>query len=158
MQKVSTFLWFDNQAEHAANFYVSLFKNSRIIDTSYYAENMPMPKGTVMVITFTLDGIEYQAINGGPHYKLTPAVSLSVSCESQEEVDHLWSKLTADGGQEVQCGWLTDKFGLSWQIIPAAFLALLKKADAVQTERMVQAMMQMRKLDMAALQRAYDGK
>jgi predicted 3-demethylubiquinone-9 3-methyltransferase (glyoxalase superfamily) len=157
MQKVSTFLWFDNQAEQAAKFYVSLFKNSRIIDTSHYGDGMPMPKGTVMVISFELDGILYQAINGGSHYKLTPAVSLSVSCDSQEEVDRLWKQLTADGGQEVQCGWLTDKFGLSWQIVPAAFPALLKKGNTEQVGRMMQAMMQMRKLDMPALQRAYDG-
>ena len=156
MQKVSTFLWFDNQAEQAAKFYVSLFHNSRIIETSYYGDGMPMPKGTVMVIHFTLDGVEYQAINGGPHFKLTPAVSLMVSCGSQEEVDRLWNKLTADGGQEVQCGWLTDKFGLSWQIVPAAFLALLKTANPAQAQRVMQCMMQMRKLDMAALQRAYD--
>ena len=157
MQKVSTFLWFDNQAEQAAKFYVSLFNNSRIIEMSHYGEGMPMPKGTVMVVHFTLDGVEYQAINGGPHFKLTPAVSLMVSCESQDEVDRLWNTLTADGGQEVQCGWLTDKFGLSWQIVPAAFPALLKNASPAQGQRVMQAMMQMRKLDMTVLQQAYDG-
>lgn len=158
MQKVSTFFWFNDQAEQAAKFYVSLFPNSKIIDTSYYGEGMPQPAGTVMVVRFMLDGVEYQALNGGPHYQLTPAVSLSVMCDSQEEVDRLWGRLTTEGGQEVQCGWLTDKFGLSWQIVPKDFVKLATSKNKENVQRMMMAMMSMRKLDMPALQRAYEGK
>ncbi|HEY2961987.1 MAG TPA: VOC family protein [Pyrinomonadaceae bacterium] len=153
-QKITTFLWFDNNAEEAANFYVSVFKNSRILETTRYTEAGPGPKGTVMTIAFELDGQQFTALNGGPQFKFTEAISLVVHCQSQEEVDYYWNKLTADGGQESQCGWLKDKFGLSWQIVPEALMTLLKQPDAAKAQRVVQALMQMKKLDIKKLEQA----
>ncbi len=153
-QKITPFLWFDNQAEEAANFYVSIFRNSKITAVSRYPEGARGPKGSVMTVEFELDGQKYIGLNGGPYYKLTPAFSLSVSCESQEEVDELYGKLLA-GGQESQCGWLTDKFGLSWQIVPTALPRLMKDKDPEKSKRVMAAMMKMKKIDIAALEHAY---
>jgi predicted 3-demethylubiquinone-9 3-methyltransferase (glyoxalase superfamily) len=155
MQKVSTCLWFDNQAQEAAAFYVSLFPNSCIVDTKHYLEGSPRPAGSVMTVQFTLDGREYVALNGGPHFKFSPAISLVAMCDTQQEVDTLWRKLS-EGGQEGQCGWLTDRYGVSWQVVPRALLKLLDTADSAASQRAVSAMMKMTKLDIAALQRAYD--
>jgi predicted 3-demethylubiquinone-9 3-methyltransferase (glyoxalase superfamily) len=151
MQKITTFLWFDGQAEEAMTFYVSLFKNSRIVSTT------PGPDGKMLTGTFELDGQRFMALNGGPKYKFTEAVSLFVNCETQAEVDDLWRKLTADGGAESMCGWLKDKYGLSWQIIPTALGRLLGDRDRAKAGRAMQAMLQMRKIDIAKLQRAFDG-
>jgi predicted 3-demethylubiquinone-9 3-methyltransferase (glyoxalase superfamily) len=156
MQNVSTCLWFDSQAADAAAFYVSLFANSRVIDTKYYLDGAPRPAGSVLTVQFTLDGAEYVALNGGPIFKFSPAISLVASCDTQEEVDRLWRALS-DGGQEGQCGWLTDKFGISWQVVPRTLLKLLNTADKAASQRAFSAMMGMTKLDIAALQRAYDG-
>ena len=155
MQKITPFLWFDSHAEEAANFYVSIFKNSTIKSVSRYGEGGPGPKGTVMSVTFQLAGQDFMALNGGPLYTFTPAVSFFVNCESQQEIDELWEKLTA-GGEEVRCGWLKDKFGLSWQIIPTALGEMLQDKDPEKSKRVMQAMMQMNKLDIAALKRAYE--
>jgi predicted 3-demethylubiquinone-9 3-methyltransferase (glyoxalase superfamily) len=157
MQKVSPFLWFDGQAEEAANFYISLFENSRITHVSRYGEGGPAPKGTAMSVTFELDGREYMALNGGPHFKFTPAISLFVKCESQEEVDSYWDKLIADGGQAERCGWLKDRFGLSWQIVPTVLGQLLQDKDRAKAGRVMQAMLKMTKLDIAGLRAAYEG-
>jgi predicted 3-demethylubiquinone-9 3-methyltransferase (glyoxalase superfamily) len=153
-QKITPFLWFDGQAEEAMHFYVSIFKNSKVGKVSRYGEAGPGPKGSVMSATFTLDGMEFYALNGGPHYKFTPAISMFVSCETQEEVDQLWEKLSA-GGQKVQCGWLTDKYGLSWQVIPRLLGEMLNDPDPAKSQRVMKAMMQMQKIDIAGLQRAY---
>lgn len=157
MQRVTTFLWFDTNAEEAVSFYTSIFKNSKILETSRYGEAGPGPKGSVMVIKFELDGQELIALNGGPEYKFTPAISLVVNCKNQEEVDDYWEKLSA-GGMEVQCGWLQDKFGLSWQVVPTMLNELLQDKDPAKRERVMQAMLQMVKLDVDALKRAADGK
>jgi predicted 3-demethylubiquinone-9 3-methyltransferase (glyoxalase superfamily) len=157
MQKITTFLWFDGNAEEAANFYVSIFQNSRILNITRCGEAGPGPKGSVLVVTFQLEGQEFIALNGGPQYTFTPAISLLVNCETQAEVDGLWAKLTSGGGKEVQCGWLQDKFGLSWQIVPKAFFELMQDKDPVKSQRVFKAMMQMTKFDIAALQRAYRG-
>ena len=157
MQKVTPFLWFDREAEEAATFYTSLFDDSRITSVSRYGEGAPLPRGTAMSVTFELGGREYMALNGGPHFKFTPAISLFVSCETQAEVDRYWDRLCADGGQEGRCGWLTDRFGLSWQIIPTALGQLLGDKDRSRANRAMQAMMQMSKLDIAALKRAAAG-
>jgi len=157
MQKITPFLWFDNQAEEAANFYTSVFKNAQIRGMSRYGDEGPGPKGTVMVATFQIEGMEFMALNGGPQFKFTPAVSFVVSCDTQEEIDELWEKLTSGGGQEVDCGWLTDKFGLSWQIVPAAFGRMMQDKDVVKKGRVMQAMMQMKKMDIAKLEQAYSG-
>jgi predicted 3-demethylubiquinone-9 3-methyltransferase (glyoxalase superfamily) len=156
MQKITPFLWFDNNAEEAMNFYISVFKGSKVVQTSRYGEAGPAPKGSFMVGTFTLDGQEFMVLNGGPHYKLTPAFSLLVRCDTQEEVDYYWNQLS-EGGTEVQCGWLTDKFGLSWQVVPNMFMELMRKGTAEQTNRMMQALYQMKKLIIADLQKAFDG-
>jgi predicted 3-demethylubiquinone-9 3-methyltransferase (glyoxalase superfamily) len=156
MQNVSTCLWFDSQAEEAAAFYVSLFPNSSIVDTKHYLEGTPRPAGSVLTVQFTLDGTEYVALNGGPQFKFSPAMSLVAYCDTQKEVDTLWRKL-CEGGQEGQCGWLTDKYGVSWQIVPRAMLKLLDTSDKAASQRAFSAMMKMKKLDIAALQRAYDG-
>src|ERR1051326_2993241 len=140
MQKITTFLWFDTQAEEAANFYVSLFKNSKILSVSRYGEAGPGPKGSVMSCTFQLEGQEFMALNGGPHFKFTPAISLFVKCTSQAEVDELWEKLSA-GGKKDHCGWLTDKFGLSWQIIPVQLGELLGDRDRATDGRGMQAVL-----------------
>ena len=155
MQKITPFLWFDNQAEEAANFYVSIFKNSTIKSVSRYGEGGPGPKGTAMSVTFQLAGQDFMALNGGPLFTFTPAVSFFVNCETQQEIDELWEELTA-GGEEVRCGWLKDKFGLSWQIIPTALGEMLQDKDSKKSKRVMQAMMQMNKLDIAALKRAYE--
>ncbi len=157
MQKITPFLWFDNQAEEAANFYVSIFNNSRIGHVTRYGEGSPGSKGTAMSVTFELDGQKFYALNGGPHYTFTPAISLFVNCETQREVDELWEKLSA-GGEESRCGWLKDKYGLSWQIIPSALGEMLQDKDAVKAKRVMDAMLQMSKIDISRLQQAYDGK
>jgi predicted 3-demethylubiquinone-9 3-methyltransferase (glyoxalase superfamily) len=157
MSKITPFLWFDNQAEEAVNLYTSIFKNSKIKEVSRYGEAGPGPAGSVMVVNFELDGQEFTALNGGPVFKFNEAVSFVVNCETQEEVDDLWEKLT-DGGEEVQCGWLKDKFGLSWQIVPTKLGELMGDPDPVKAQRVTQAMLQMKKLDIAGLQRAYEGK
>jgi predicted 3-demethylubiquinone-9 3-methyltransferase (glyoxalase superfamily) len=156
-QKITTFLWFDNNAEEAANFYISVFKNSRTLKTARYPEGAPAPKGTVMIVDFELDGQRFTALNGGPHFKFTEAISLLVHCNSQEEIDYYWEKLTADGGQESQCGWLKDKFGLSWQIAPDALLNLWSEADPAKAQRAMQAMMSMKKLIIKDLEEAAAG-
>lgn len=156
-QRISTNLWFDRNAEDAANFYVSLFPNSKITHVMRYGEGAPLPKGTALQVAFTLDGTEYLALNGGPHYQLSPAVSLVIKCDDQKEVDRLWAALLKDGGRESQCGWLTDKYGLSWQVIPKPFLKMIGDPDEKRVGRVFAAMMQMVKLDLPTLQKAYDG-
>ena len=153
-QKITTFLWFDNNAEEAANFYVSVFKNSRILETSHYTEVGPGPKGSVMTVSFELDGQQFTALNGGPTFKFTEAISLVVNCTSQEEVDYYWNKLSADGGNEVECGWVKDKYGLSWQIVPEKLMQFLTEDDPALVNRVMQAMMQMKKLDIKKLEQA----
>ena len=157
MQKITPFLWFDNNAEEAMKFYLSLFKNSRLINSSRYGEGMPMPAGTFLVGTFSLDGQEFMVLNGGPYQKLTPAFSMMINCETQDEIDYYWEKLTADGGKPVQCGWLEDKFGVSWQVTPTILGEFFSKGDAAKTNRMMQALMGMVKLDIEGLKRAYEG-
>jgi predicted 3-demethylubiquinone-9 3-methyltransferase (glyoxalase superfamily) len=154
MQKITTFLWFDNQAEEAIKFYTSIFKNSRIISMSRYGDAGPGPAGTVMSATFELEGQEFMALNGGPQYKFTEAISLFVNCKTQDEVDTLWSKLS-EGGEEGPCGWLKDKYGLSWQIIPTALGELLNDPDPARAQRVMQAMFQMKKIDIQKLKQAY---
>ena len=154
IQKIIPFLWFDQQAEEAATFYTSIFPNSKIASVSRYGEAGPGPKGSVMTVAFELDGQCFTALNGGPHFKFTEAFSLVVNCESQEEVDHYWEKLS-DGGQIVQCGWLKDRYGLSWQIVPVIMIALLQDPDQERSQRVMKAMLTMTKLDIAGLQRAY---
>ena len=154
MQKITTFLWFDNQAEEAANFYVSIFPNSKVLSSSRYGEGAPMPKGTVMTMTFDLAGQEFIALNGGPNFKFTPAISLFVACEDQKEIDYYWEKLTAGGGKPVQCGWLEDKFGLSWQVVPSELGRLLGGGDAAKAKRAMAAMMKMKKLEIESLRNA----
>jgi predicted 3-demethylubiquinone-9 3-methyltransferase (glyoxalase superfamily) len=156
MQKITPFLWFDGQAEEAANFYVSIFKDSKVLNIARYGDAGPGPKGSVMMVTFQLEGQDFMALNGGPIYSFTPAISFFVSCETQTEVDQFWDKLTA-GGSEVQCGWLKDKFGLSWQIIPKALIELMQDKDPVKSQRVFKAMLQMTKIDIEGLQRAYRG-
>lgn len=156
-QKITTFLWFDDNAQEAANFYVSVFKNSRILETTHYGEAGPGPKGTVMTVSFELDGQQFTALNGGPHFKFTEAISLVVHCQSQEEVDYYWNRLTADGGQESQCGWLKDKYGLSWQITPDVLLKYLTDSDMAKSQRVFQAMLQMKKIDIDDLEQAAKG-
>jgi predicted 3-demethylubiquinone-9 3-methyltransferase (glyoxalase superfamily) len=157
MSTIKPCLWFDTQAEEAAKFYVSIFKNSKLGNISYYGEGAPLPKGTVLTVTFYLDGQEFMALNGGPIFKFTEAVSFIVNCETQAEIDFYWTKLTADGGQEVQCGWLKDKYGLSWQITPSLLGEMMKDKDQAKTNRMMAALMQMIKLDIAALEKAFRG-
>jgi predicted 3-demethylubiquinone-9 3-methyltransferase (glyoxalase superfamily) len=160
VQKITPFLWFDNQAEEAANFYVSLFKDSKILSVARYpdavAEAAGRPKGSVMIASFELAGQKFTALNGGPSFKFDEAISFVVNCESQEEVDYFWDKLTADGGQEHVCGWLKDKFGLSWQIVPTVFFELIQ-GDSETSSRVMQAMMQMKKFDIATLKKAAKG-
>jgi predicted 3-demethylubiquinone-9 3-methyltransferase (glyoxalase superfamily) len=155
-QRITPFLWFDANAEQAANFYVSIFKNSKILEVARYGEAGPGPKGSVMTVQFQLDDQEFIALNGGPRFKFTEAISLVVSCETQKEVDEYWSKLTA-GGQESQCGWLKDKFGLSWQVVPRALTRMLEDKDPEKSKRVMQAMLQMKKIDVARLEQAYRG-
>ena len=156
MQKIVTFLWFDTQAEEAANLYVSIFKNSKIGKISRYGDAGPGPKGSAMGVGFQLEGQEFYALNGGPHFKFTPAISLFVNCETQEEVVELWDKLSA-GGRQDRCGWLQDKYGLSWQIIPKVLGELLGNKDPQIAQRAMKAMLQMSKIDIRALQQAAGG-
>jgi predicted 3-demethylubiquinone-9 3-methyltransferase (glyoxalase superfamily) len=155
MHKITPFLWFDNQAEEAVNFYTSIFRNSRIGSISRYGDAGPGPAGAVMSVTFQLDGQEFMALNGGPNFSFTPAISFFVNCETQAEVDELWEKLTASG-EEVQCGWLKDKFGLSWQIVPAGLGEMLSSQDAEKSQRAMQAMLQMKKIDIAQIKQAFE--
>lgn len=150
MQKITPFLWFDNQAEEAMNFYTSIFKDSKVLSVT------PGPDGTAMSVTFELQGQEFMALNAGPQFKFNEAVSFFVSCKTQAEVDELWEKLTADGGEEGRCGWLKDKYGLSWQIIPTALGELMSDPDPEKAGRVVQAMLKMNKIDVPTLQQAYD--
>jgi len=155
MQKIVPFLWFDGKAEEAMNFYVSIFKNSKVVSVTRYGEAGPGKKGTVMSATFQLEGQDFYALNGGPQFKFTPAISLFVNCETQKEVDELWEKLSA-GGRKDQCGWLQDKYGLSWQIVPTILGKLLGDKDPTKANRVMQAMLKMTKIDIKGLQQAYD--
>jgi predicted 3-demethylubiquinone-9 3-methyltransferase (glyoxalase superfamily) len=154
MQKITTNLWFDTEAEEAANFYTSIFDDSRVVRVMRYGEAGPRPAGMVLTVTFELEGQEFTALNGGPEFKFTEAISLLVNCESQEEVDELWARLSA-GGEEGPCGWLKDKFGLSWQIVPTVLDEMLQDEDADRANRVMEAMLQMSKIDIAALEKAY---
>jgi len=155
MQKITPFLWFNDKAEEAMNFYISIFKNSKVVSASRYGDAGPGPKGQVMVAVFELEGQRFMALNGGPQFKFTEAISLLVDCETQQEVDELWAKLTA-GGREDRCGWLKDKYGLSWQIIPKALGQMMADKDPEKAKRVMMAMLKMSKIDIAALKRAYD--
>jgi predicted 3-demethylubiquinone-9 3-methyltransferase (glyoxalase superfamily) len=155
MQKISPCLWFDGKAEQAAKFYMSVFKDSRILDVMYYNEAGPAPAGTVLTVTFELRGEEFIALNGGPMFNFTPAISFFVKCQTQEEVDDFWAKLS-EGGQIQQCGWLTDKFGVSWQIVPTILGEMLQDKDKQKAKRVMEAMMKMKKLDIGALRQAYE--
>ena len=159
IQKISPCLWFDNQAEEAVNFYVSIFKNTRIGNITRYGEEgakvSGRPKGSVMTVTFELDGQEFMALNGGPHFTFTEAVSFIINCESQEEIDELWESLS-EGGEKSQCGWLKDKYGLSWQIVPTVLNEMMQSHDSKKTERVMRALLHMKKLDIKRLQEAYE--
>ena len=155
MQKIGPCLYFDGQAEEAVDFYVSIFKHSKIVTTTYYLEGMHRLAGSVMTIAFILDGEEFVALNGGPEFKFSPAISFAVKCDTQDEVDVLWRKLS-EGGKEGQCGWLTDKFGISWQVVPKALIEMFTKTDTAASQRAIAAMMKMKKLDISVLQRAYE--
>lgn len=155
-QRITPFLWFDGKAEEAANFYVSVFRNSRVVSVTRYGAAGPGPKGSVMSAVFQLEGQEFYALNGGPQYKFSPAISLFVNCETQQEVDELWEKLSA-GGKTNRCGWLDDKFGVTWQIIPTTLGRLLQDKDAAKANRVMRAMMQMDKIDIKRLEQAYAG-
>jgi predicted 3-demethylubiquinone-9 3-methyltransferase (glyoxalase superfamily) len=157
MSKINPFLWFDRQAEEAANHYVSIFKNSKIVNVARYGDAGPGPKGSVMTVAFQLEGQDFVALNGGPQFKFTEAISLLVNCETQQEVDELWSKLSA-GGEPSRCGWLKDKFGLSWQIVPIALGKMLADKDPARSRRVMEAMLQMDKLDINRLKQAYESK
>jgi predicted 3-demethylubiquinone-9 3-methyltransferase (glyoxalase superfamily) len=152
--KISPFLWFNTQAEEAARFYVSVFPNSSITAITRYGESGPGPKGSVMTVAFLLDGQEFIGLNGGPNFKFTEAISFMVNCETQEEVDRYWAKLT-DGGQEIECGWLKDKYGLCWQIVPVTFMKMVRDPDPDRVERVMKAMMTMKKFDIAKLEAVY---
>ena len=154
MKKITPFLWFDGKAEEATNFYTATFKNSKIVDIMRYGEAGPGPKGTVMSTTFELDGQEFIALNGGPMFGFSPAISFFVHCGTQEEVDRLWEQLSA-GGEKQKCGWLKDQFGVSWQVVPTVLGEMLRDKDAKRSARVMQAMMKMDKLDIAGLRRAY---
>jgi predicted 3-demethylubiquinone-9 3-methyltransferase (glyoxalase superfamily) len=157
VQKITPFLWFQDQAEEAMNFYVSVFKNSKAVSISRYGDAGPGPKGSVMVAKFQLDGQEFIALNGGPLFTFSPAISFVVNCTTQEEVDEYWEKLSA-GGAPNQCGWLTDRFGLSWQIVPTILGELMAGKDPERSNHVMQAMLKMTKIDIATLQRAYDNR
>ncbi len=155
MKKITPFLWFDNQAEEAANFYVSVFPASKILSTERYHENTPGEPGTVMTVNFEINGLEFIALNGGPHFKINPAISFFVHCENQEEVDYFWEKLS-EGGEKGQCGWLEDRFGVSWQIVPTVLGELMSSEDKAKAYNVTQAMLKMTKLDIDELLNAYE--
>ncbi|HEX3731337.1 MAG TPA: VOC family protein [Mycobacteriales bacterium] len=157
MQKITPYLWFDNQAEEAAHFYVSIFKDSKILNVTRYRETGPGPAGSVMIVEFQLEGQRFVGLNGGPVFTFTEAVSLFVDCNDQQEVDELWAKLTADGGQESACGWLKDKYGLSWQIVPRVLIEMLSDPDTEKSQRAMAAMLTMKKLDIEVLRNAHEG-
>ena len=161
MQKITPFLWFDNQAEEAAKFYTSIFKNSTISKLARYpkeaAERIGRTPGSVMTVEFTLDGVEFVALNGGPQFKFNESTSFVVNCDTQEEVDYFWEKLSADGGEPGVCSWLKDKFGLSWQVQPRILIQMLNDSDKAKAERAMNAMMEMGKIDIATLERAFKG-
>lgn len=157
-QKVTTFLWFNDNAEEAANFYCSVFKNSKIVHSVPYVEAVPGPKVNVMMIEFEIDGQSFMALNGGPQFKFTEAISLVVNCETQQEIDYFWEKLSEDGGQQVECGWVKDKYGLSWQIVPSNLMTEILTGDKEQVARVMKAVMQMKKLDIAELKKAAEGR
>jgi predicted 3-demethylubiquinone-9 3-methyltransferase (glyoxalase superfamily) len=154
IEKINPFLWFDNQAEEAVRFYTSIFNNSSVVEVARYGDAGPGPKGSVMTIAFQIEGQRFIALNGGPHFKFTEAISFVVNCESQEEVDELWEKLSAGGG-EVACGWVKDKFGVSWQIVPTVLFEMLQDKDEAKTQSVMRAMFGMKKLDIALLEKAY---
>jgi len=158
MQKITPFLWFDDNAEEAAKYYTSIFKNSKIVSVSRYGEAASKasgrPKGSVMTVAFELEGQPFVAMNGGPAVTFSPAISLFVNCETQKEIDELWEKLT-DGGEEVECGWLKDRYGVSWQIVPSGIVEMISDPDAARSDRVMQAVVKMKKLDMAGLKKAY---
>jgi len=161
MQKITPFLWFDGKAEEAANFYTSVFKNSKIVSIARYGDEAAkasgMPKGTAMTVAFELDGQKFVALNGGPHFKFTEAVSFVVNCKTQDEVDHYWEKLSAGGDEKAQqCGWLKDKYGLSWQIVPTVMVEMLQDKDPKKSGRVMQALLKMKKLDIKTLKQAYE--
>ena len=153
-QKITPFFWYDNQAEEAMNFYVSIFKNSRVLGVTRYGKSGPGPEGSVLTAAFELEGQKFTALNGGPRFKFNESVSFVVNCETQEEIDYFWEKLSSDGGQESQCGWLKDKFGLSWQVVPTILPELITSKDPKKSESVMQAIMQMKKLDLAKLKQA----
>ncbi|MGB6429369.1 MAG: VOC family protein [Candidatus Acidiferrales bacterium] len=155
MQKITPFLWFDGNAEEAVALYVSIFKNSKVKAVTRYGETGPGPKGAVMTVAFELDGQDFIALNGGPHFTFSPAISFVVSCETQDELDYFWNKLSA-GGKEVQCGWLTDKYGLSWQVVPTILPKLLQDKDPARSQRVMKAVLKMVKIDIDTLNRAYE--
>lgn len=157
MSRITPFLWFDNNAEEAANFYVSVFKNSKLLNVARYGDAGPGPKGTVMTAEFELDGQEFVALNGGPRFKFTEAISFVVNCETQEEVDYYWQRLS-EGGEESRCGWVKDKFGLWWQVVPTILNKLIADKDPAKSKRVMEAMLQMAKIDIEPLQRAYEGR
>lgn len=157
MQRITPFLWFDTEAEEAAKFYCSLFPNSKILNISHYGKNMPQPEGTVMAVDFELDGQLFTTLNGGPDFKFTEAISFVIRCDSQDEIDRYWNKITANGGAEIQCGWCKDKFGLTWQVVPKVLNELVSSADPAKASRVMQALMKMKKLDIETLKAAYAG-
>jgi predicted 3-demethylubiquinone-9 3-methyltransferase (glyoxalase superfamily) len=158
MQKITPFLWFDGQAEEAMNFYVSVIPNSKVLGVVRAGDGGPGPKGSVLTANFVLHGIEFVALNGGPQFKFNEAVSFVINCETQDEVDEYWKKLTEGGGSESRCGWLKDKYGLSWQIVPVQLMQLMGDKDPAKAGRVMKAMLQMKKFDIRTLQQAYDGK
>jgi len=153
-QKITPFLWFDHEAEEAVGFYTAIFNNSRVSTVTRYGDAGPGPKDSVMTMAFELDGQGFVALNGGPQFQFTPAISFVINCESQEEVDHYWDRLSA-GGQEIQCGWLRDKWGVSWQVVPTALIEMLQDKDAARAQRVMKAMLQMKKIEIARLEEAY---
>jgi len=157
MPRITPFLWFDTEAEEAAEFYCSIFPNSKITAVSHYTEAGPRPAGMVMTVSFLLDGQEFTALNGGPNFTFNEAISLLINCADQDEVDYYWEKLTAGGGQEVECGWVKDRYGLAWQVVPEGMMEVLNSDDPARTQRAMQAMFTMKKLDLRALQAAADG-
>jgi predicted 3-demethylubiquinone-9 3-methyltransferase (glyoxalase superfamily) len=156
MPRITPWLWFDTEAQEAAEFYTSVFANSRVTDVSHYGENMPRPAGTVMTVSFELDGQEFVGLNGGPEFSFNESISFQIECADQAEVDHYWSRLS-DGGKEGPCGWLTDRYGVSWQVVPRRLHELFRDPDQGRANRAVQAMLRMQKIDIAALERAAEG-